>query len=62
MHAPLGVSLFVACSISNTKIGAVVLPMIPYLIAMLIVLLLATFIRLLQPGFQISHFIKGKGR
>lgn len=40
---PVGVSLFVACSISNTKIGSVILPMIPYLIAMLIVLLWATF-------------------
>ncbi len=41
---PVGVSLFVACSISNTKIDTVVLPMIPYLIGMLIVLLLATYI------------------
>lgn len=40
---PVGIALFVACSISKTKIGQVLLPMIPYLTAMVLVLLLATF-------------------
>jgi len=40
---PVGIALFVACSISKTKIGQVILPMIPFLLAMLFVLLLVAF-------------------
>ncbi len=40
---PVGISLFVACSISETKIGSVILPIIPYLLGMLGILLLETF-------------------
>jgi C4-dicarboxylate transporter DctM subunit len=40
---PVGIALFVACSIARTKIGEVVLPMVPYLLAMLIALLLVSF-------------------
>jgi C4-dicarboxylate transporter DctM subunit len=40
---PVGIALFVACSISKTKIGNVVVPLLPFLFAMLVVLLMATF-------------------
>lgn len=40
---PVGIALFVACSISNIKIGNVMLPLIPFLLAMVLVLLLAAF-------------------
>jgi len=40
---PVGIALFVACSISGTKIGKVMLPMVPFLFAMLLALLLVTF-------------------
>ena len=40
---PVGISLFVACSISKTKIGEVIIPMIPFILGMLIPLLLVTF-------------------
>jgi C4-dicarboxylate transporter DctM subunit len=41
---PVGISLFVACSISRTRIGDVILPMLPFLLAMLLALLLVTFL------------------
>ncbi len=40
---PVGIGLFVACSVSGTKIGDVVMPLIPYLLAMVIALLLTAF-------------------
>ncbi|MBN1901437.1 TRAP transporter large permease [Candidatus Sumerlaeota bacterium] len=40
---PVGISLFVACSISRIKIGDVMIPMLPYLAAMLLALLLVSF-------------------
>ena len=41
---PVGIALFVACSVSKTKIGDVVMPLVPYLLAMIVVLLLTGFI------------------
>jgi C4-dicarboxylate transporter DctM subunit len=40
---PVGISLFVACSISKIKIGKVARPLAPFLAAMVVVLLIATF-------------------
>ena len=40
---PVGIALFVACSISRMKIGEVARPLLPFLLAMLVVLLVATF-------------------
>ena len=40
---PLGVTLFVACSISGQSIPAVLWPMAPMLIAMIVVLLFITY-------------------
>ncbi len=47
---PVGIALFVACSISKTKIGKVIVPLLPFLFAMLLVLLLATFWPFLTVG------------
>ncbi|MFQ3548569.1 MAG: TRAP transporter large permease [Armatimonadota bacterium] len=41
---PVGIALFVACSISKIKIGDVVIPMIPFLIAMLLSIILILFV------------------
>ncbi len=41
---PVGIALFVACSVSKTKISDVILPLVPYLLAMIIALLLVTFL------------------
>ena len=40
---PVGVSLFVACSVGKARIGEVVLPMLPFLAAMVLVLLIVAF-------------------
>lgn len=40
---PVGIALFVACSVARTKVGEVFLPLLPYLAAMLFALLLVTF-------------------
>lgn len=40
---PVGIALFVACSVAKTRIGHVLLPLIPYLLAMLAALLLVAF-------------------
>ena len=40
---PVGIALFVACSVAKTKVGEVMLPMVPYLLAMIIALLIVTF-------------------
>jgi C4-dicarboxylate transporter DctM subunit len=40
---PVGISLFVACSVGKTRIGEVVLPLLPFLAAMVLVLLVVTF-------------------
>lgn len=47
---PVGIALFVACSISKIKIGAVTRPLLPYLAAMLVVLLTAVFWPFLTVG------------
>jgi C4-dicarboxylate transporter DctM subunit len=41
---PVGIALFVACSVAKTKVAQVIGPLVPYLLAMVIVLLLVTFI------------------
>lgn len=41
---PVGIALFVACGISKQRIEAVTRPLVPYLLTLIIVLLLATFI------------------
>lgn len=41
---PVGISLFVACSVAKTKVGQVLLPLIPYLVAMIIALLIVAFV------------------
>ncbi|MFW5753299.1 MAG: TRAP transporter large permease subunit, partial [Marinilabiliaceae bacterium] len=41
---PVGSVLFVGCSVSNLKIQNVVKPLIPFYIAMVVVLLMVTFI------------------
>lgn len=40
---PVGIALFVACSVAKTKVGEVILPLAPYLLAMIIALLIVTF-------------------
>ncbi len=40
---PVGISLFVACSVGKARIGEVVLPLLPFLAAMILVLLVVTF-------------------
>ncbi len=40
---PVGISLFVACSVGKTRIGEVALPLLPFLGAMVLVLLIVTF-------------------
>lgn len=40
---PVGISLFVACSVSKAKIGEVAVPLIPFLIALVVALLVTTF-------------------
>jgi tripartite ATP-independent transporter DctM subunit len=40
---PVGVALFVACSVGKAKIGEVVLPMLPFLGAMIVALLIVAF-------------------
>ena len=40
---PVGISLFVACSVGKARIGEVVLPLMPFLAAMVLVLLVVTF-------------------
>ncbi|MGI6417938.1 MAG: TRAP transporter large permease [Thermoguttaceae bacterium] len=40
---PVGISLFVACSVGKTRIGEVALPLLPFLTAMILVLLAVTF-------------------
>ncbi len=47
---PVGIALFVACSISKTKIGHVIVPLMPFLVAMLVILLLAVF----WPGLTVG--------
>ena len=47
---PVGIALFVACGISRIKIGEVARPLIPFLLAMLVVLLAATFWPFLTTG------------
>jgi len=47
---PVGIALFVACGISRIKIGEVARPLLPFLIAMLAVLLAATFWPVLTTG------------
>ena len=45
---PVGIALFVACSVAKTRIEHVFLPLMPYLMAMLAALLLVTFIPFLS--------------
>lgn len=40
---PVGIALFVACSISKTRMDELFRPLIPYLVAMIIALLIVTF-------------------
>lgn len=40
---PVGIALFVACGVARTRMEQVIGPLVPYLIAMLIALLLVTF-------------------
>jgi len=40
---PVGIALFVACSVARTRVGEVFLPLLPYLAAMLFALLVVTF-------------------
>ena len=40
---PVGVALFVACSVGKARIGEVVLPMLPFLGAMIVALLIVAF-------------------
>ena len=40
---PVGISLFVACSVGKTRIGEVAIPLLPFLAAMILVLLVVTF-------------------
>jgi C4-dicarboxylate transporter DctM subunit len=40
---PVGVSLFVACSVARARIGQVALPILPFLLALLAALLIVTF-------------------
>jgi C4-dicarboxylate transporter DctM subunit len=40
---PVGVSLFVACSVARARIGQVALPILPFLLALIVVLLIVTF-------------------
>ncbi|MBM4017027.1 MAG: TRAP transporter large permease [Planctomycetes bacterium] len=40
---PVGISLFVACSIARIRIGDVALPLVPFLAAMVVALLITTF-------------------
>jgi C4-dicarboxylate transporter DctM subunit len=47
---PVGISLFVACSVAKTRIGQVALPLIPFLLAMILALILITFIPFLSTG------------
>jgi len=58
---PVGIALFVACSISKTKIGQVILPMIPFLAAMLFVLLVVTFWPFLSVWLPTVAMHKGPG-
>lgn len=41
---PVGIALFVACSVAGTRMDQLVRPLVPYLIAMIIVLLIVTFV------------------
>ncbi len=41
---PLGVSLFVGCSISGLRVERVIKPLIPFLVAMIVVLFLITYV------------------
>lgn len=47
---PVGISLFVACSVGNTKLGQVIKPLMPFLIAMIVILLMVAFIPWLSVG------------
>jgi len=40
---PVGVSLFVACSVARARMGQVALPLVPFLLALLAALLIVTF-------------------
>jgi C4-dicarboxylate transporter, DctM subunit len=40
---PVGIALFVACGVARTRVEQVIGPLVPYLVAMLIALLLVTF-------------------
>ncbi|MBN2128152.1 MAG: TRAP transporter large permease [Sedimentisphaerales bacterium] len=40
---PVGIALFVACGVSKTRVGEVLGPLVPYLAAMVVALLLVTF-------------------
>ncbi|HOA72602.1 MAG TPA: TRAP transporter large permease [Phycisphaerae bacterium] len=41
---PVGIALFVACSVAGTRMHELIRPLVPYLVAMIIVLLLVTFV------------------
>jgi len=40
---PVGIALFVACSVAGTRMDQLIRPLVPYLLAMVIVLLIVTF-------------------
>jgi len=48
---PVGIALFVACGVSKAKIEETVRPLIPFLIALLVILLLVAFLPALSSGF-----------
>jgi len=51
---PVGTVLFVGCSIGRTTVEAVIKPMLPYYLVMIVVLLLVTFVPMISlwlPGF-----------
>lgn len=41
---PVGIALFVACSVAGTRMDQLIRPLVPFLLAMIIVLLLITFV------------------
>jgi len=51
---PVGTVLFVGCSIAKVSIGSVIKPLIPLYIAMIVVLLLVTYLPVLS--LWIPHF------
>ncbi|MCB1127051.1 MAG: TRAP transporter large permease subunit, partial [Verrucomicrobiae bacterium] len=40
---PVGISLFVACSVAKARMGEVAAPLIPFLLALVVALLIVTF-------------------